>query len=136
VATIWSWPERKQLLELKVGGWECKDISFTDDGKLLAVSEQDKGIHLFDTARGRRVGLIKVKDLYQGLAFTPDSSHLIVNERQADLLSIWRVNDLKAVGKLAAPGGVFDLDVSPDGNFLAAATGRGALVWRLKPLLG
>src|SRR5438552_2637425 len=75
---VWSWAERKRVLEIKIGRWnQCSDIAASADGRLLAVSEQDRGVHLFEANKGKRLGIIPVKDLYKGLAFTPDGKHLI-----------------------------------------------------------
>src|SRR5262249_38646725 len=114
--------------------WQCKDIATTADGKILAISEQEKGVHLFD-ALGKRIGRIGVTDLYKGLVFTPEGKYLVINGYRADEILIWNVKDSKQVCKIPLKGGVYALDVSPNGEYLGAATGRGAFVWRLLPLL-
>ena len=58
-----------------------------------------------------------------------------MNEDRAEKLSIWNVNILKMVREVAANVRISELEVSPDGKFLAATTERGALVWRLPALM-
>lgn len=130
--SIWSWPERKLLQVLKSAGG---DITASADGKLLAIAD-DKGVQLFDAATGKALGLIRIKDLYKGLAFTPDGSHLIINLDRQNQMSVWNLKKNCEVCKLSPGVGIYNLQVSPNGEYLAAATERGALVWRLKPLLG
>jgi hypothetical protein len=133
--TVWSWPRRERLLEFKAGGWKARDITCSPDGKKLAVAEGEKGVHLFDATNGKRLGLIRVPDLYKGIAFTPASRHLVVNHHRQGQLSIWDLTKSRPICKLSLNTGVFGMQASPDGKFLAASTGRGAFVWRLPPLL-
>jgi hypothetical protein len=135
-ATVWSWPDRRCLIEIgNLGDWSCKDIALSPNGKLLAIADKEKGVLLFDAAKRSRLGLIKVKELYKGLAFTPDSSYLIINHYGQNCLSIWNLRGLNEVRKITLRNGIYLLKVSRDGQFLAAATERGAFVWRLPPLL-
>jgi WD40 repeat protein len=131
--SIWSWPERKLLLQFKAGGWLAR-VAATPDGKTLAVSDGDKGVTFFDATSGKQRSFIKGKD-FKKLVFTPDGSHLIIDRYNADEISIWNLYRKKEIRKLPVKEGAFALDVSADGEYLGAATGRGAFVWRLPPLL-
>jgi WD40 repeat protein len=135
--TIWSWPERKLVQEVK--GFDRRGsygLAVSRCGATLAVSEYNKGVHLLDWTNGKRFGLIPVKDLYKELAFTPDENHLIVNEHGANRISIWSVKNAAEVCQWRLNADAYEFEVSTDGAFLAAATDRGAFVWQLPPLLG
>jgi WD40 repeat protein len=131
--SVWSWPERKPLLQFKAGGWQSR-IAVSPDGKTIAVSEDEKDVQLFDARNGKRRGGIKSKG-GKHLVFTPDGEHLIISHDGPDEISIWNVKDTKQVCRFSTKDCTFVLDVSPDGEYLGAATGRGAFVWRLLPLL-
>jgi hypothetical protein len=133
--SIWSWPQRRRLLKFKAGGWKARAITCSPDGKKLAVAEGERGVHLFDATNGKRLNLIRVQDLYKGIAFTPGNRHLVVNHYHQDQLSIWNLTKSRQICKMSVKGRVFGIQASPDGKLLAASTGRGAFVWRLPPLL-
>lgn len=136
--TVWSWPERNVLLNIQISDAHerCNELSSSPDGGTLAVCERDEGVHLFRTTNGKRFGRIPVRDLYQGIAFTPDGSHLVVTHHHDDKLSIWQLSSLKKVCELTPKSPIYQVEVSRDGRSLAAATEQGAFVWKLQPLLG
>ena len=135
--TVWSWPERKRLLEFAVGDVSLSDFAVSRDDKTFIVTNNARdaiGILIFESATGKRIGQINVKSSSHAV-FTPDGAHLIFALNDDEQLCIWNWQNSSEVCRLNLKNSCHDIRVSPNGEYLAAGTYSGALVWRLPPLL-
>jgi hypothetical protein len=135
--TVWSWPERRQLLEFEVGDFYLSDFTVAPDGKTFAVTKETSGggdIFFFESAAGKSIGHINVKSPRHPV-FTPDGSHLVFALADDDQICIWNWRSSTEVRRLDLKDGCYEIRISLDGEYLAAVTFRGSLVWRLPALL-
>jgi WD40 repeat protein len=139
ICTIWSWPERKQLTSFSIIEQLISDIAVSPDGKLLAIpfttyhpTGDVDGILLADSSDGSTIRTIPMKGA-QCVAFRAKDEVLITSDEDG------RCHLMNPAGRELSRTDAYDLvyglAVSPDGEFLAAATWRGAIVWRLPKLL-
>jgi WD40 repeat protein len=120
---------------------ECPGVALSPDGKLLAVidSRDEQSLLLFDAATGREVRRVKATAVLGNVAFSPDSSALVVvtGGSTVRLLDPSTGRELKS---FTAPvqldenlhTGLTALTFSPDGKTLyAGSQARQILRWRL-----
>jgi WD40 repeat protein/tRNA A-37 threonylcarbamoyl transferase component Bud32 len=105
------------------------DPHYSPDGRILAVSDYQEGVHLFDAATGSRLRpIIPFKGGFAG--FLPDGRLFAPGEKSWDLLDV-------STGKLtslpAAPGFSGDRSTSADGRFIVTASEDGfPRLWETK----
>ena len=132
---IWSWPERKPIIGFRHSG-QLPRTAASVDGKILAVAMDEKGVTLYDAFSGRLLRQIGTEQI-RCVAFT-HKDNLLVSATDKSELCFWDIHTEQE--RLRIPAGtdssmVFQLAVAPDGQFLAAATSRGVLVWNLKQFI-
>lgn len=138
---LWDVSSKKptsQLLANQVG--LAVDLTFSPDGKLLASSNEDGTVSLWDIASRNLTGKIFTGDVdsqgspnpeaedtgvrqEEDLAFSPGGKVLASTSSNGAII-LWDVASRKPVGSpLASPGGaVQQLAFSPDGRTLAASS--------------
>jgi WD40 repeat protein len=73
-------------------------------------------------ASGGAIRLPDHQDTVWKVAFTPDDLTLATADGAAGTIRLWNVAEAKETGTLEGfPGGVFDLQFSPDGRHLVSA---------------
>jgi WD40 repeat protein len=97
-------------------------VSWLGVGKLLGVADHSQP---FRTFRGFLLGMNSV-------AFSPDSSRIVAGSGGIEALKLWDTTSLQELLTLEAEGSsYFHTAFSPDGNYLGARNGVGALhLWR------
>ncbi|HEX2314308.1 MAG TPA: hypothetical protein VHJ17_11260 [Thermomonospora sp.] len=123
---FWDVRTHRQIDELAVGGVGA--IAYSPDGRLLAVAQPDRAVHLYD-ARTRT--LLRVLDAARtytwSMAFTPDGRTLLTGG-QDRAVRLWEA----ATGRLLATWSghtqaVRAVAVSPDGRLLASGGNDGKI---------
>ena len=112
-------------------GWVA-GLAFSPDGDWLAVSGQDKTIHLWNVAEGRpRRSLIGHERSVWDLAYHP-SGQWLASVGKDNSLRVWDLASGKEHMRIADPGVVLmAVAYSSDGSMLAAVGGKGVVrVWR------
>jgi WD40 repeat protein/class 3 adenylate cyclase len=108
------------------------DVGFSRDGKLLASTGEDGSIRLWDGAGYRSLG--QPLDLpgsdVAGNAVALGAGGLLAAGGSDGIVRLWNLDGRRRLAEFPAPA-VGDLDFSPDGRLLAAATETGALVWQV-----
>jgi hypothetical protein len=137
--TIWSWPQREVLLNFTIRAESIVDLAASPDGSLLALpfNTYDKegnksGIHLINAKTGKIKRTIPLKR-DGAVVFSPKEGLLFGDDD--DDVCCWNAQTGTELYRWGVGSSIMQLDISPDGEWLAAATSKGALVWRLKPLL-
>jgi RNA polymerase sigma factor (sigma-70 family) len=113
------------------GQWQVGDrlillaTACSPDGKILALSDRNNKIHLWDTVAGKEERVLE--DLaapVAGLAFSPDGRRLVSNEGRGSF-QFWRVDTGKKEDQWQTNTTVIfrgqTLAFSPDGKYLAGA---------------
>ncbi|WP_393058203.1 WD40 repeat domain-containing serine/threonine protein kinase [Streptomyces sp. LN549] len=106
------------------GNASITSVAFSPDGSLLATSDDNGKIRLWDPATRRTVGkpLNSKSDDVSAVAFSPDGSLLAADGGHAyDTVMLWNPITRERVGKLGGDTGllVYTLAFSPDGALLA-----------------
>jgi hypothetical protein len=130
-ATIWSWPSRKQLLQIKAGGGFAQRVCWLKGGKQFAISDKDTGVTIYDRASGKKLHRFGDAET-ELLAVTSDGRHIITSEAE-EKMCIWNAENRKQVRQLNFDGR--KAAVSRNGKYLLAADYGKAAVWRLPALL-
>jgi len=153
--TIWTWnPEKSQPTSL-LNAYPIEDpliagsvdaIAIDSSGSQIATGTLTgggapphvlkKSVHIFDAASGRLIGApLDGKGLVHplALAYTPDGRYLIVGhvDDQQKVIYILDEETHEPVDVVHGASGVYDVAVSADGRYFAAATGHQAIVWAL-----
>lgn len=143
--SVWSWPDRAELAKFVIPGNGVSDVAVSSDGRMLAVpfgsygpKNRKEGVYFIDVTSGDILRTASLNRPWR-VAFTPRDKILIApsGATSADINCSFIDSTTGAtVFKLPIPGGVCELSVSGDGNFLAAATAfGGAMVWKFSSIL-
>jgi WD40 repeat protein len=99
-------------------------VAFTADGKRIATA--GRRVQLWDVEHGNQVWGLSDRESYFSIAFSPDQKSLAYGTN--GLIRLCDVASAEPTGKLLAEKGmVYQLDYSPNGKWLAAATSDGTL---------
>lgn len=105
-------------------------------GSLIAVANSDGTVRIIDRRQPRRTPVITIpvsNDSLFAIAFSPDDTRLAVGGTTgAVIIDLTGEQDHKAPLP-GTVGPVYDLNWSPDGREIAAATHGGTLRWSLEP---
>src|SRR5262249_38557687 len=106
--------------------------AYSSDGKTILVSSDDHTIRRWDAESGKEVGVfIKTPDVVRKMAITPDDRVLLTVSSKAQLWDLQTGKQIREFPFAASIGQ--NIDLSPDGNFLALwdFDGKGYL-WDVK----
>ena len=147
---ICGWPvtETPEKLHLMARQGGAPVVAFSPDGSRLASGSKDGTARICDVASGRvlrachgkHFGSAPSADFPQSIeavAFSPDGKCLATGDNLG-WVSAWNAETGKEVAELAddgktPPGGVWRLQFSPSGQYLAAAGNNGVAVWKVRP---
>jgi WD40 repeat protein len=123
---IWSLPEKKELASFKAPG-QIRHLTYSADGKYLAVADSLPTVALYDTANWKPV--VQVENLEElvvtQLAFAPDGKHL-AGAIDDQTVRIWEVPSLKQSSTLTGHATtVKEVAYSPNGQTLASGSQDG-----------
>jgi WD40 repeat protein len=108
-------------------------LSFSPDGKLLAVASQYGFAKLFDLDAPRELATLHGFLMgVHSVAFSADGTRLALGSNGSEAIKLWDVASLEEVVTLGAQGSVFfSTKFSPDGNVLGSLNESGVLyLWR------
>lgn len=112
-------------------GANTSSARFSFSGELLASGGFDDRVRLWDTATGRELGALHVKDLPWSLAFSPDDALLAVGAKKS--CTLWKVASKTRLAEVkASRGAVTSVAFLPNGE-LVTGGGKGELThWRVE----
>ena len=128
-----------------------KSLDFSPDGKLLAATGADKVVRIWDVESLQLKATLRGYDgkasegLCQALRFSPDGRFLVVGVQDFSAEGSIRVYDTTKLDEIQAllpghaQGGVYFLEFSDDGRFLATVGADGELIlwsWPDRRVLG
>jgi RNA polymerase sigma factor (sigma-70 family) len=136
VVRLWASDTGREVRRLRVAGAGTDRFSvclaLAPDGKTVAVGDYAGTIRLWALDTGKERGKIEGAKAPRALLFTPDGKVLLSRPAGSHVLQAWDVATGKERRFLEKPpyraAGVFglsEMDVSPDGKTLAAATSEG-----------
>ena len=125
---LWDVATQKRLGHLRAGG-PIVDVAFTSDGGTVAAGGFDGVVRLWDVATGQRSGLLNGRDgAVHRIAFSPDGTK--AGHRQRPRRASVGRRDRKSIRRLATGAGpAYGIAFRPDGEILAASTGRRIRLW-------
>ena len=105
-------------------------VAYSPDGQWIASGDWDNKVLLWDALTMENVASLPHPGNIRALAFSPDSSWLVVRMRTGRFaLHIWNVATARRQNKLKGPGAASAqaIAVSPDGAHIAAADSDGTV---------
>lgn len=149
-ARLWDAATGKPLKTITGHEQAVVGLAFSPDGKLLATSGDDSTIRFWRMPNAAPIKTINAGNHTYKLAFTRDGRWLVSGGRahgglgtfwhqltsgggRATPIHIWRAADAALVAALPAEDDIADVEISPDGQWLASASeDRHVLLWKLK----
>ncbi len=120
--------ERPYVFELDINV-----LTFSPDGRWLAIGTQDGTIRLWDSSTWQEKWKVSFGEYYgvvptvRDLAFSPDS-HLLASGRDIGT-EVWDVATGRQVARMSDNGQVFSVAFSPDGRWVASGADHVVHVW-------
>jgi WD40 repeat protein len=123
---IWSLPDKKELASFRAPG-QVRHLTYSADGKYLAVADSMPTVALYDAATWKLQGQVENLEelVVMQLAFSPDGKHLAgaIDDQTA---RIWEVPSLKQSSTLTGHSQtVKEVAYSPNGQILASGSQDG-----------
>ncbi len=122
------------VIDRKVGWIEALQFSPDPQNPILAIADNDEDIRLCYPPDWQNYNTIPTKNVHD-LAFTPDGETFISVGLNG--IEIWSVENGKLIASIEGQSGwVYCVDVSADGNFIAAGGNDDVIrVWNIKGYL-
>ena len=126
---VWDMAQGKETLRLGGHAGPVQAMAFAAEDKLLATGGTDGTIRLWDMSKGRErcVSRGHTKGIVS-LSFSPDETVLISREDET-AVRLWNVADGHEYRFRGGPSSCSAAVLSPDGKFLATASGFQVHVW-------
>ena len=113
-----------------------KAIAFSHNSKFLVTTGMDYTARIWEVATGKEIARMTHNDepWVKKAVFSPDGRYLVTGsegDRFKSTIHIWEIASGKEITKISGLKRIGGLVFSPNGQFLAAATGEGvAQVWK------
>jgi WD40 repeat protein len=108
-------------------------LAVSPDGRLVACSDQNGPVRLFDPAKGELIATLRGhRSAAFGVAFSPDGRQLISAWGGREAVILWDVNTHQQLLTLAGAGSLLEARWSADGTVILAGSSLGATwqAWR------
>jgi WD40 repeat protein len=110
-------------------------MSFSPDGRLLALGGYPGNIHVWDTATGKELHLLRWRNLdHSALIFSPDNKVLAAGSKDGQI-GLWEISSGKQLRRLKAYKEYHEVDklaFSADGKILASGASNAAFrLWEV-----
>ena len=105
-------------------------VTFSPDGKILAIVQDDGNVVLWDTAMRTRLARFSEVNPIDSLAFSPDGKTLAGGDDEG-LVVLWDTATGTRLGQLGQLSGdaIVQVAFSPDGKSLVTAGSGGVVLW-------
>lgn len=130
VVRLWDIPSGSEKAALKGHAGRVDGIAFMNSRQSV-ISVGDTTLRLWSLKSAREEKMVPLKGGPFRLVLHPDESRAYVGFGDGSI-KIFETNTWSEVGSLACANGLQEMDMSPDGRFLAAFSGKNVEVWDLK----
>ncbi len=129
---LWDMFSGRMVQSLKGNSAPVTSISYSPNGRILAVVYGEQTIRLWDVVRGQKIKVLKANDMIISVAFSPDGKILAYGAEDKSI-RLWDVYNSKISKVLRVNDSlVVSASFSPDGKTLASGTVLGAIhIWDL-----
>jgi WD40 repeat protein len=108
-------------------------VSWSNDWRLAAASDQDRTVRLWDK-EGTPLDTFHIPTVWGGVQWRPDGQDFATLDQYGDqygLVRLWKDNPFVKTFAVPAQPAIWDATLSPDGRILASASANGGLnLWR------
>lgn len=115
---------------------ENKDVTFSPNGKYLAVAGEDILVRLWEVESWKELSCIKHESQVNLIAFSSDSHYLAA--ASYDKVAIWAVPSCREISRIAVNSNLFSITFSPDDKYLVIARIDGTIqqwIWQKEDLI-
>lgn len=127
---VWDFEARKMTFDEPPGD-SVYDLSFSPDGKLLAAGGPRRTIRIWDLSRGTVNSTVAARSSIDSVVFTGDGKYIIA-ENLAGTVSLYGIEDgADALTLEHSKGEIRSIDLSADGQKLAASGSGRIVIWNL-----
>jgi WD40 repeat protein len=127
---LWDVTTGRELAELKGCTAEIKCIAVDKSGALVASTESNGDLRLWDLASRTLLRTVRLESLSASLSFSPDGNRLVTGHYSGGI-TLWRVPDMAVVGRFSGHAkGIPGIAFSADGKSIASVGNDGRLgIW-------
>ena len=130
---VWNTTSGEEISRLNHGD-RVGYVLFSPDGEHVATASADNTVRLWDPESGEEIARTEQDQSALGIAFSPDGEYLAIAVPTA--VRLWDPESGEEMARLGLQGGSpTSMAISPNGEFLAAASGfsagSGGHVWNL-----
>ncbi|MCD4738844.1 MAG: hypothetical protein K8R89_06255 [Anaerolineae bacterium] len=118
--TIWSLVAGTPIHTLHVPGGKIWDLAYSPDGQTLITCSSDDSARVWDASTGKWITVLRGhKSDVERARFTPDGRYLLTVAKDKRAL-LWDTGNWSLAQTFTIPaGGLWGMDLSPDGHWLA-----------------
>lgn len=141
IVFIWDINLKKEIAKFvsnTSGNW-VNTVQFSNNGLLVSSGDRQGSVHVWNIKTGEELFQATMGLPVLNLSFSLNDEYLIGanfcwREGVCDTsISIWEINSGQEIANIQEPGGIYDLDISPNGKYFASAGGdKTARIWDIK----